>query len=218
VTHTPGWFLIVVSLFGVAAVCSPAQDASKVSEQALSKPEIRGGIVFKNYCVVCHGERGDGVARAAKLYSGLNLAIKPRPSDYYIRIIRNGGERVGASRFMPPWQDELSNEQIGDVVAFLKVIGDPVRRGEAVFKANCALCHGVRGDGTGRAAKLFNPPPADLTRSDKTDEYKEQIIRRGSESLQRSSGMPPWGERLSNREISDVVRYLRTIVIASHDQ
>src|SRR5215813_2542900 len=119
---------------------------------------------------------------------------------------------------MPPWQDELSNEQIGDVVAFLKVIGNPVRRGEAVFKANCALCHGVRGDGTGRAAKLFNPPPADLTRSDKTDEYKEQIIRRGSESLQRSSGMPPWGERLSNREISDLVRYLRTILIASHDQ
>ncbi len=211
-SRVPRILLTVALLFGVMPNYAFAQDTHEMVNQEMSKPVIRGGIVFKTYCVVCHGERGDGVARAAKLYSGLNLSIKPRSSEYYAKIIRQGGERVGASGFMPPWQDELSNEQIGDVVAFLKVIGDPVRRGEVVFKANCVLCHGVRADGMGRAAKLFSPPPASLMQSDKTDEYKERIIRLGGESLQRSSGMPAWSERLSNKEIADVVRYLRTIV------
>jgi cytochrome c oxidase cbb3-type subunit III len=82
-----------------------------------------------------------------------------------------------------------------------------------IFKTNCVLCHGIHGDGKGRAAALFNPAPADLTRSDKTDEYKRLIIKLGGEGLRRSQGMPRWAERLSNREIEDVVDYLRTIVI-----
>jgi len=81
---------------------------------------------------------------------------------------------VGASPSMPPWQDELSDEQVGYVLLFLTVVRDPVRRGEVVFKMNCVLCHGLRADGKGRAAKLYHPPPADLTRSEKSDEYKEK--------------------------------------------
>ncbi len=119
---------------------------------------------------------------------------------------------------MPPWQDELSNEQIGDVVAFLTVIADPVRRGEVIFKTNCVLCHGVRGDGQGRASKLFAPPPADLTRSDKTDDYKERIIRQGGEAIGRSSAMPSWKDRLTDKEITDVIRYLRTLLVERPSQ
>jgi cytochrome c oxidase cbb3-type subunit 3 len=206
----------VLLLYGMTISVAPAQDTHETVDQELSKPLIRGGIVFKNYCVVCHGYRGDGMARAAKLYVGMNLTIKPRASAYYDKIIRKGGEAVGASPSMPPWQDELSNEQIGDVLTFLTVLGEPVRRGEVVFKTNCVLCHGVRGDGKGRAARLYDPPPADLTRSDKTDEYKEKIIRLGGEAMRRSSGMPPWEERLAKVEIADLIVYLGTISVVPH--
>jgi len=128
-------------------------------------------------------------------------------------VIRKGGEAVGASPSMPPWQDELSDEQVGDVLAFLTVLEDPVRRGEVTFKTNCVLCHGVRGDGKGRAAKLYDPPPVDLTRSEKSDEYREKIIRLGGEAMHRSSGMPPWEERLTKAEIDDLIEYLRTISV-----
>jgi hypothetical protein len=40
---------------------------------------------------------------------------------------------------MPPWKDELSAEQIADVVAYLGILRDSARRGEAVFKLNCML-------------------------------------------------------------------------------
>ena len=65
---------------------------------------------------------------------------------------------MGRSPFMPPWDGELSKEQIQDVVAYLNVVADEIKRGEVVYKSNCILCHGVNGDGKGRAAKLYNPP------------------------------------------------------------
>lgn len=37
------------------------------------------------------------------------------------------------------------------------------RAGAALFAADCAICHGERGDGRGLRHASMNPPPADLT-------------------------------------------------------
>ncbi len=174
---------------------------------------IRGGLVYKTYCTLCHGKYGDGGGRAIKLYAGLNLAITRRGHDYFERIIRGGGEAVGRSPFMPTWGDELSDEQISDVVEYLAAVTDPVRRGEIVFKTNCILCHGIKGNGKGRSARLYDPPPADLTRSDKNDDYKRMIITMGGKAMGRSEVMPVWGEQITPQEIDDVVAYLKTILV-----
>jgi cytochrome c oxidase cbb3-type subunit 3 len=204
---------IMALQFGAMVSLAIAQDTKESVSRETSKPIFRGGIVFKSYCGLCHGERGDGMGRAAKLYAELHLAISPRAPGYYEKIIRQGGPAVGGSAYMPPWQAELSEEQIEDVIAYLTVVGDTVRRGEVVYKTNCILCHGIQADGRGRAAALFHPPPADLTHSDKDDEYKGAIIRLGGVEMGRSSGMPPWEERLSDIEVRDLVDYLRTIVV-----
>ncbi len=207
---------VALCLFSATLLSPVAQaDSRKAVKKELSKPVIRGGIVFKNYCKLCHGERADGIARAAKLYGVDNLTIKPADPDYYFKIIRGGGLAVGKSEFMPPWQHELSEEQIRDVVAYLQIATDSVRRGEVVFKTNCILCHGIKADGKGRAAKLYDPPPANLTRSDKNDDYKRMIITLGGAAMGRSEFMPIWGEQLSEQEIEDVVAYLRTVLV--HD-
>ena len=136
--------LVAQCLFAVGA---QAADSREEAERELAKPIVRGGIVFKTYCKLCHGEVGDGVARAAKLYGNADLEIGQKSSGYFDKIIRQGGAAVGRSEFMPPWQDELSDEQVKDVVAYLTVITVPEKRGEAVFKANCILCRprGARG-------------------------------------------------------------------------
>ena len=200
-------------LQGVFAVGAQATDSRRDAEREMSKPIVRGGIVFKTYCKLCHGEIGDGIARATKLYGKVNLEITAQPEEYYDKIIRQGGVAVDRSEFMPPWQDELSDEQINDVVSYLSVIAAPERRGEAVFKANCLLCHGVKGDGKGRASVLFHPPPANLTKSDKNDDYKRMIITYGGAAMGRSPVMPIWGEQLSGQEIDDVIKYLRTLLV-----
>lgn len=208
--------LALACLVGAVNLSQAAdRDSRKDIKAAKSKPEIRGAIVYKTYCVLCHGHRGDGMGRATKLYGQGNLVISMRDHDldYYEKMLRQGGEAVGRSRFMPAWEDELSEEQISDVMAYMQVLYDPVARGQAVFMANCILCHGVRGNGKGRASVLYDPPPADLTRSDKNDDYKRMIITMGGEAMGRSEVMPQWGLQLKDEEIEDVVAYLRTILV-----
>ncbi len=208
------WRAAVLALPAIVAGNANAHtDTREALDGVRSKPVIRGGIVFKSYCVLCHGERGDGLARATKLYGALNLYIKPASQEYYQRIIRNGGEAVGKSQYMPTWKDELSEEQINDVVAYLDVVTDPVRRGEVVYKTNCVLCHGINADGKGRASVLYNPPPADLRYSDKNDDYKTMIVTFGGKAMGRSEVMPIWGEQITKQEIEDVVAYLRTVLV-----
>ena len=175
----------------------------------------RGGLVYKAYCVLCHGAQGKGSNRMKRLHSDLQLGITKGSPEYYETIIRGGGGAVGKSEFMPIWNDELTQEQIDDVVVYLSLLNDSVQRGEVVFKTNCVLCHGVKGDGKGRAAVLFDPPPADLTRSDKNEDYKRMIVTLGGAALGRSSMMPQWGLELDEKEIDDVVNYLGSILVIS---
>lgn len=204
---------IIAAVLGLAVSGAWATDNRQDVKSAQAKPVIRGGIVFKSYCALCHGARADGTAKATKLYDNATLDIKPQTAEFYEKIIRKGGPAVGRSPYMPPWEDELSNEQISDVVAYLNVVGDAARRGEVVFKTSCVLCHGVKGNGKGRASVLFDPPPANLTMSDKNDDYKRMIITMGGAAMGRSPVMPVWGEQLSAQEIEDVIAYLRTILV-----
>lgn len=191
------------------------REIREVMKQARDKTKqaVRGSLVYKAYCVLCHGNKGDGNARMRKVHGNLPLNITRQTPDYYRQIVLEGGRAVGRSEFMPAWQDELSEEQVDDLVMYLTMITDPVRRGEIVFKTNCILCHGVNGDGMGRASVLFDPPPADLTRSDKNDLYKKMIITMGGEAMGRSAVMPVWGQELSEAQIDDVVTYLRSILV-----
>ncbi len=84
-------------------------------------------------------------------------------------------------------------------------------RGSIVFHTYCVLCHGPNADGNGRAAKNYNPRPADLTESTKTDAYKMEIISKGGAAMNRSPFMPPWGQELTQEQISDVVQFLRAV-------
>jgi mono/diheme cytochrome c family protein len=84
-------------------------------------------------------------------------------------------------------------------------------RGSIVFKTYCVLCHGPNADGKGRAARNYNPPPANLTTSTRSDAYKAEIIRKGGAAMNRSSFMPPWGQELTREQINDVIVYLRVI-------
>lgn len=86
--------------------------------------------------------------------------------------------------------------------------------GERIYQRYCVTCHGEKADGKGPAARLFKPPPADLTASTRSDQYKAQIIRSGGGALGRSASMPPWGQELDEKQIGAVVDYLRGVKAA----
>jgi len=85
---------------------------------------VRGSIAFHTYCVLCHGANGEGNGRAAAQYvpQPANLTVSVLSDEQKERIIRGGGASVGRSSFMPPWGQELTAEQIKDLLAFLRTI------------------------------------------------------------------------------------------------
>ncbi len=118
--------LVLLLAAPTQAQMSEANAVTSTSRPLLARdgPEaasFRGSLVFFNYCVTCHGPNADGNGRAARLYDPkpANLRASDRNAAYMKLIIRNGGATVNRSQYMPPWGEELTDEQIDDVTAYL---------------------------------------------------------------------------------------------------
>jgi len=101
------------------------------------------------------------------------------------------------------------------LVLAVPVRADDAKNGFHVFSVYCMPCHGQYADGKGRNAKNLNPPPANLRISTVSDEYKEKIIRKGGAAMGRSQYMPPWGDELNDKQIREVIAYLRSINVGN---
>jgi mono/diheme cytochrome c family protein len=125
------WGRACMLLAGLSALAPVlAQTSPKVPQGSLLPKDsvdastFRGGLVFANYCVTCHGINADGNGRAARLYNPkpANLRASDKNDSYFGLIIRKGGAALGRSEFMPSWEAELTNEQIADLVSYLRSI------------------------------------------------------------------------------------------------
>ena len=90
-------------------------------------------------------------------------------------------------------------------------------RGQRLYYAFCAECHGLDGRGSWRAA-LFLLRPGDLADAAAmrahSDTYLFHIIKHGGAPIGRP-GMPAFGARLSDDDITAVVDYVRALTAAS---
>jgi mono/diheme cytochrome c family protein len=76
--------------------------------------------------------------------------------------------------------------------------------GEAIYKRNCAGCHGPDGSGQtamGRSFKLMDLRSADVQKL--TDAQLAEVVGKGK------GRMPAYEKRLSHEQIQSVVAYLR---------
>jgi cytochrome c6 len=97
--------------------------------QAQSTAE--GQKLYATYCSSCHGDKGRGDGAAGKA-----LPVKPADhtdgklmssfSDEFLQnIIAKGGAAVGKSAFMPAWGGVLKENQLQDLVIYLRSIASP---------------------------------------------------------------------------------------------
>ena len=83
-------------------------------------------VLFRELCSVCHGVGGKGDGPSAQ-------GLEPKPADFtncqvmakdsdevLLKIIKGGGQSVGRSTVMPAWRDSLSEQQIGELVKFIR--------------------------------------------------------------------------------------------------
>ena len=119
-----GAVAVVLTLVAASASAQPVPQGPLLPRDSADAAAFRGGLVYANYCVTCHGINADGNGRAARLYTPrpANLRATDKNDAYLVLIVRLGGEKMGRSPKMPPWGEELTDEQIHDVVAFVRSV------------------------------------------------------------------------------------------------
>ena len=88
----------------------------------------QGKKLYGQFCASCHGQSGKGDGAAA-------AALNPKPRDHtdrdymskmsdadMLKVIKNGGASVGKSPLMPPWGGSLKDDQIQDVIAYIRTL------------------------------------------------------------------------------------------------
>ena len=93
-----------------------------------------GKQLYQQRCSPCHGPDGKGNTPTAQ-------ALTPKPRDHtngaymntlsnehVLKVIKQGGAAVGKSPLMPP-QADLNDQQIQDVVAFVRSLAVPPYKG-----------------------------------------------------------------------------------------
>jgi cytochrome c oxidase cbb3-type subunit 3 len=104
-----------VLLFGIALLTHAADPGE-------------GKKLYGQYCGSCHGESGKGDGPAA-------TALNPKPRNHtdkeymsklsdedMLKVIKGGGASVGKSPIMPPWGAALKDDQIKDVIAYIRTL------------------------------------------------------------------------------------------------
>lgn len=97
-----------------------------VSNAETKGDAAKGKTTFENTCAACHGPggKGDGPAAAALDPKPKNLTdaelLSTQTDDFIYKVISEGGASVGLSPMMAPWAGVLSEQDIWNVVAFIR--------------------------------------------------------------------------------------------------
>lgn len=103
-----------------------ATDPDPTRAEAWSAGNASGEGNFQSYCMPCHGAEGKGDGMLAE-----SLDVKPRTlsdpaftatksDDQLFKTVHDGGAAVGLTENMPPFSDQLSDEEIRNVVIYLR--------------------------------------------------------------------------------------------------
>ena len=98
---------------------------------AQAQSAAEGQKLYTTYCSSCHGDKGRGDGAAGKA-----LPVKPADhtdgklmnslsDEFLVNIIAKGGTAVGKSAFMPGWGGVLKENQLQDLIAYVRSIASP---------------------------------------------------------------------------------------------
>jgi mono/diheme cytochrome c family protein len=112
---------------GVSVILTVALLAALLPGSVLAQGNVENGkALFTKHCASCHGAGGKGDAPAA-------AALNPKPKDltnkaymaglkdeYIFDLVKKGGAAVGKSPLIPPFGAQMKDQDIRDVIAFLR--------------------------------------------------------------------------------------------------
>ena len=92
--------------------------------------------------------------------------------------------------------------------------------GRKLYASYCSTCHGEKGKGDGMAAKSLPAKPADHTNgaimNQMSDKFLVDVIAKGGSAVGKSSFMPSWGGALDEKQVRDLVAFIRTLAVPTY--
>ncbi|MGE5219800.1 MAG: c-type cytochrome [Chloroflexota bacterium] len=89
--------------------------------------------------------------------------------------------------------------------------------GKNLYATYCATCHGEHGKGDGVAAASLPVKPTDHTNgsimNQLSDQFLMDIISKGGAAVGKSSFMPAWGSAFNEKQLRDLIAYIRTLAV-----
>lgn len=154
------WRPRAIPALGLVALALSIVGAEGVPSAAPGDPR-RGEPLFRRHCAVCHGPDGGGKGPNAPYLEedqprDLTNAryVGGLTDEHLYRVIREGGQAIQGSRFMPPWGRTFSSSQIWDLVAYTRALsGGPAGGSVPAAKESpgaalarelgCPACHRI---------------------------------------------------------------------------
>ena len=90
-----------------------------------------------------------------------------------------------------------------------------LKRGGAFYLANCATCHGARGDGAGPRAYFINPKPRNFIEPASRARFNRVALFAAVTEGRNGSEMPAWKQVATPQQIADVSEYVFRSFIAA---
>lgn len=87
---------------------------------------------------------------------------------------------------------------------------DLIAKGQAAYKANCAVCHGDSGDGNGPAGATLNPPARSFIEGKYKFGSKPQQVFKSITEGSKNTSMAPFGH-LSEEERWGLTYYVLSL-------
>jgi mono/diheme cytochrome c family protein len=117
--------LAAAAWLGAGAPVAADEPALEDVERFTDGDAADGAKLYKRYCSGCHGADGRGGAHTFMPHIG-NLTkrdyIEFIPDGFLFTVIAEGGVAVGKSGYMPAWRGTLSEQDIKDVIAFIRTL------------------------------------------------------------------------------------------------
>lgn len=114
----------------ILKVVPKKMEISSIGEKMGSADISKGKALYESSCTSCHGMSGKGDGPAA-------VSLRPKPRNltdsaymsslndqYLYDVINKGGAAVGKSPFMPGWGTTLSDEDIADIISYIRSLSE----------------------------------------------------------------------------------------------
>ena len=224
----------IISILVLVSVNSTASDTL-----------AEGKRLYNETCISCHGETGATDTDIRLIVKPRKLKESILSAAQMAKVIAEGGHTYGAnSDIMPAFKYVYEEEQIESIAQYVSQTFNSKREqrvkkhlaqanakkldvkkmykiGKKIFKRNCSLCHGLKGDGNSiyveqsKANKEFLYP-YDLRKTILSEDQIFLMVKFGAHYWGADKeDMPSWKKKYNDTKLRSVAHFVKTKIVGT---